>query len=54
MASTSFAPLLLTSFKVIASLFVQYAIGAAVAWVGIIKEGDMRAFSAIMNVVPAG
>ena len=51
MSSSSFAPILLNSFKAIASLFLQYVIGAVVAWVGVIKEGDMRAFSAIMNAV---
>ena len=41
MSSSSFAPILLNSFKAIASLFLQYVIGAVVAWVGVIKEGDM-------------
>ena len=48
---TSFGDLFLTSFKVIANLFVQYGITAAIAWRGVIKESDMRAFSAIMNVL---
>ena len=51
MSGSSFAPILLNSFKVIASLFLQYAVGALVAWAGVIKEGDMRAFSAVMNAV---
>ena len=36
--TASFSSLLLTSFKVIASLFLQSGIGASVAWVGVIKE----------------
>ena len=51
MSGSSFAPILLNSFKVIASLFLQYVVGALVAWVGVIKEADMRAFSAVMNAV---
>eukprot|EP00908_Phaeocystis_cordata_P000606 Transcript_10670.p2 GENE.Transcript_10670~~Transcript_10670.p2 ORF type:complete len:550 (-),score=217.43 Transcript_10670:89-1738(-) len=49
--TASFSSLLLTSFKVIASLFLQYGIGASVAWVGVIKEQDMQALSALMNVI---
>ena len=51
MSGSSFAPILLNSFKVIASLFLQYVVGALVAWAGVIKEADMRAFSAVMNAV---
>ena len=48
---TSFGALLLTSFKAIASLFLQYLIGATVAWFGIVKESDLRGFGAAMNYV---
>ena len=51
MSGSSFAPILLNSFKVIASLFLQYVVGALVACAGVIKEADMRAFSAVMNAV---
>ena len=50
-AMTSFGALLLTSFKAIASLFLQYLIGATVAWFGIVKESDLRGFGAAMNYV---
>ena len=48
---TSFGALLLTSFKAIASLFLQYLIGATVAWFGIVKESDLRCSGAAMNYV---
>ncbi|EOD30775.1 hypothetical protein EMIHUDRAFT_232366 [Emiliania huxleyi CCMP1516] len=46
-----FSGLLLTSFRVIVSLFIQYAIGAAVAWFGIVREADLRGFGAAMNTI---
>ena len=47
----SLGAILLVSIKAIASLFIQVAIGATVAWFGVIRESDMRALSALMNAV---
>ena len=48
---TSFGTLLATSSKAIANLIIQYSIAGFIGYKGLIKQSDMQAFGAVMNVL---
>ena len=43
--------LVVMSIKSVAMLLVQYLIGAAIAYLGLVSEADVRSFSGVMNLI---